>query len=159
MIELRLLPTGVLACEIQTPSTSRPRWIARIPNGISSLVSSLTAVTGCASSISGVCTCLPLSTLLYLRILCVSYHSFSRPRNIVPTWNCQHHTRENRKESRTIPQPKTCATLACDGSQEGAERLTKVIFCHNAQLLKNSLPPEVPKPMTATKRIKYWRLR
>jgi hypothetical protein len=31
-----------------------------------------------------------------------------------------------------------------------ADRLTKVIFCHNAQLLKNSLPPDDPKPITAT---------
>jgi hypothetical protein len=28
-------------------------------------------------------------------------------------------------------------------------RLTKVIFCHSAQLLKNALPSEDPKPMLA----------
>jgi hypothetical protein len=96
MIELRLLPTGVLVREIQTPSTSIPLWIARMPNGISSLVSSCTWVTGCASSISGVAARLPLSTLLYLRTLFLSYQSLSRPRKMV----------------RTIPQASTWAMLA-----------------------------------------------
>jgi hypothetical protein len=96
MMEARLLPTGVLVREIQTPSTSMPLWIARMPNGISSLVSSCTWVTGCASSISGVEARLPLSTLLYLRTLFLSYQSLSRPKKTVTT----------------IPQPSTWVALA-----------------------------------------------
>lgn len=84
-MELRLLPAGVLVLEIQTPSTSMPLWMARMPKGVSSLVSTLTAVTGCASSISGVCACFPLLTLVYFFNLLVSYHSFRRPMNIVRT--------------------------------------------------------------------------
>jgi hypothetical protein len=72
MIDARLLPTGVLLREIHTPSTSMPLWIARMPKGISSLVSSSTWATGCASIISGDCACLSLLTLVYLRILCLS---------------------------------------------------------------------------------------
>lgn len=85
MTELRLLPTGVFVREIHTPSTSIPLWIARMPNGISSLASSLTWVTGCASSISGDCALLPLSTLLYLRSFLLSKASLMKPMKMVKT--------------------------------------------------------------------------
>lgn len=77
----RLLPTGVLLREIQTPSTSMPLSMARIPNGTSSLVSSR-----CASNISGVCTCLPFSTLEYLAMRYRSYCNLTRPIKTVKTW-------------------------------------------------------------------------
>jgi hypothetical protein len=85
MIDARLLPTGVLLREIHTPSTSMPLWMARMPKGISSLVSSAMCATGCASSISGVCASLPLSTLLYFRSLCLSYESLINPNPIAAT--------------------------------------------------------------------------
>jgi hypothetical protein len=46
-----------------------------------------------------------------------------------------------------MAQPNTCTMLACHETLRLVRRLTKVIFCHSAQLWKNSLPGDVPKAM------------
>lgn len=50
---------------------------------------------------------------------------------------------------RTIPHARTLGSMLVDKGQRQVGSLTKVIFCHNCQLLKKTPSSDAPKPIAA----------